>query len=205
MRVVLKPGGVMVLICAAVCLMVIIFWPELTKALSVPSHSDVSASSPSAPAPSAPVPAATASVATGPRPVPTIGPDGSIRLLAAAADLHGSGLQVESKANIPNIGYWNNGAEWISWKVPAVASDNRYGLTLQYAAMDQTSFDIELDGKRLTGTVKPTGDFSTFRFVSLGEIGEQPGATHVLSMRPQSVDSWHALNVRSLMLTPVKR
>jgi len=200
MRIVLKPGGVMVLIGAVICLVIMVFWSDLKKALSGPSPSAVSA-----PSPSAPVPTAAASATAGPRPVPTVGPDGSIQLLAGAADRHGSKLQIESKGKIPNIGYWSEAAEWISWKVPAAASAKTYRLTLQYAAMEQTSFDVELDGKRLIGTVKPTGDFSTFHSAELGELGEKPGSTHVLSIRPRSANSWHPMNVQYLQLTPVNR
>ena len=50
-------------------------------------------------------------------PAPVIHPDskGNVFLSATNAELHGSHLQLETKGGFPDIGYWNNGGEWVSW------------------------------------------------------------------------------------------
>ena len=52
-------------------------------------------------------------------PAQTLVPDakGNLKLGAEGAELHGGQIKTEDLGGQPNIGYWDNGGDWASWKV----------------------------------------------------------------------------------------
>ncbi|MCU0914808.1 MAG: carbohydrate-binding protein [Planctomycetes bacterium] len=121
-------------------------------------------------------------------------------LPAPLAEIHGSGARVESKGRQPNIGYWTNAQDWISWKFK-LDKGGRFEIVATVATpAERSRFEVAVGGQKLAGQLEKTGDYETFRTVKLGVVTLEPG-THELSLKPVS-GQWQALNLRSIVLKP---
>jgi len=130
--------------------------------------------------------------------------DGSMTLLATLADIHdvggGQAPQVESKYGAPNIGYWIDGRDWVSWTFK-ITEPGRFTVTAEIASQGSGSFTVKLGSASIAARAPNTGAYDRFRTVPLGEmmIGE-PGV-HTLEVRPVQA-GWSPINLRSLRLEP---
>ena len=127
--------------------------------------------------------------------------DGSVRLAATDAILHGSKLKYESGGGKDNIGYWTDPAEWAEWKFK-VANGGKFRVQAEIAAMSEGKFNVILGGQKLSCTAPKTGDYSKFKREVLGELEIQPGEA-TLQVKPVA-EGWQPINLRSIRLTPVK-
>jgi alpha-L-fucosidase len=127
--------------------------------------------------------------------------DGSVRLMASEADLHGA-LQYESGRGKDNIGYWTNPADTASWTFK-VERPGRFKVSADIAAMEAARFEVRVNDQRVTGTAPKTGDYTKFKRTALqGEL-DLPGPGSVtLTVKPVA-DGWRPMNLRSLTLQVV--
>ena len=126
--------------------------------------------------------------------------NGTMVLPAPLAEIHGSGAQVESKGGQPNIGYWTNARDWLSWQFK-LEKGGRFDVMATFATPAQSSkFDVAVGEQKFTAQVEKTGSYETFKTVKLGEVRLEPG-THELSIKPVR-DQWQAINLRSVVLKP---
>jgi alpha-L-fucosidase len=126
---------------------------------------------------------------------------GTIRLVADQAQIHGSQVRVETKTDQPNIGYWGNPLEWVSWTVPAQANVT-YEVSAKCAGPNPTTFTVTMDGQTLNVDFKPTGGYEAFTPIVLGKITARPGITHTLEVKPKDPAVWKAVNLMYVQLTP---
>ena len=109
--------------------------------------------------------------------------DGSIRLGAAAAVIHGDSLVFE--APFGNLGYWhstNDRAVW-TFQVDQAAT---FTLSLDYACHDSiagNTYEATIADALFRGVVAGTGSYSNYRVTTIGEL-ELPAGTHRLEVRP---------------------
>ncbi len=129
-------------------------------------------------------------------------PDGTVRLLASDADLHG-GLQYESGGGKDNIGYWTNPEDTASWTFQ-VTQPGKFKLVADIAALASGKFEVLAGGQKLSGIAPVTGDYTNFKKTDLdGELDlANPGAV-TLTVKPIA-DGWQPMNLRSVMLQQVK-
>ncbi len=131
--------------------------------------------------------------------------DGVLRLLAADADVHGRSARYEAGSGHDNIGYWTDPADWVSWEVE-VPADGAYQVDVT-TGCDRGSggarYEVACDAGRVTGVVKETGSWVTFRSERLGRLdlrrGRRTVAVKVLAKPGAAV-----MNLRSLLLTPTR-
>jgi len=145
-----------------------------------------------------------------PAPIPevtqTIQPDaaGVLTLDADKAELHGDQVRVEERGGKSNIGFWDRAAEWASWNMKIMAPGT-YRITADIA----TTFSggelvVEIAGQTVTVKAPGTGSWDRFQPVEIGEIEiKQPG-DYVVKARPRDAATWKAINLRSLVLRPVR-
>ena len=126
--------------------------------------------------------------------------DGSLTLQAEQADLHGR-LQTETHGGVTNIGFWDNAADSASWNI-AVPRSGAYTVSANYASPSASALTVTAGGQQIDADVTPTGDFSTFRTVTLGTLQMVQAGKQVLTLRPRDAATWHAINLASLILTP---
>lgn len=133
--------------------------------------------------------------------VPTTqGPDGSVRLDAAEATLHGNTLRYEPDSNKRCIGYWTDANDWVEWEFH-VSRPGKFNVVVETAAQsDGAKLTIAVGNAKLDFDVPRTGDYSRFQRSEIGPI-ELPAGTTRLAVRPVST-WWTPVNLRSIVLKP---
>ncbi len=129
-------------------------------------------------------------------------PDGTITLLASEAALHGRTLRFESGANRDNIGYWTDARDWVEWTFK-VNRPGRFDLRAEVAATGAGQFEVTIGGRTLRATAPVTGDYGKFSTIDLGSVEIPTAGSVTLGVKPVP-DAWQPINLRSVILSPVK-
>jgi alpha-L-fucosidase len=126
--------------------------------------------------------------------------DGTMVLPASLAEIHGSTAQIESKVGQPNIGFWTNARDWVSWQFK-LEKGGRFEVVATVATPAESSrFEVTIGEQKLTAQAAKTGSYETFETVKLGEVRLEKG-THELSVKPAQ-GQWQPINLRSIVLKP---
>lgn len=126
---------------------------------------------------------------------------GKYTLAPDTADMHGN-LREETRGGQLNIGFWDNGKDWASWKVN-VKQPGKFKVTAACATPNAgSSLTVEAAGQKLTAAVAQTGAWDKFQELDVGaleikEAGEQP-----VNVRPSDPQAWKAINLRQVTLAP---
>lgn len=133
-------------------------------------------------------------------------PDGTYILSATDADIQGNAAKLEEKNGIPNIGYWTNGQDTVSWKLN-VTRAGRYTVRVDYACApgsDGSVYRIMVEGagEGLSAQVESTGDWAQFAGRDLEGTLSLPVGQCTIRLVPQSVPRGAVMNLRSLLLKP---
>jgi len=133
---------------------------------------------------------------------PPIQPDanGNVTLKAGDADLHGNHLQVETKDNQENLGYWDSPSEYASWRAN-VKTPGTYKITASCASLADTDVTVGVAGAQLEYQILATGDFGRFKTVDIGSVTINSSGVQTVSIRPTGAQNWKALNLRWIKLT----
>jgi alpha-L-fucosidase len=140
------------------------------------------------------------------QPVPVIRPgaNGTLKLEADAAEMHGSQVKVETRGNVSNIGFWNKGDEWVSWNKVAL-TPGRYEVSARACTVHANAqFAVEVAGTRLTAVAPNTGAWDKFQNVQMGTLEIKEAGEKVVACRAADAASWKALNLVEITLRPVK-
>ena len=144
-----------------------------------------------------------------PAPVPVVvqkvvaGVPGILNLDTSLAELHGDTIQTEAKDGILNIGYWFKADDWVSWTV-TIPSAGEYRVSASIATLsDGADFTVKTGSQTLAGTAPNTGDWAKFKSVDLGTLKFDAPGDIIVSVRPKDAVTWKAINLRSVVLTPV--
>jgi alpha-L-fucosidase len=124
--------------------------------------------------------------------------DGSVRLMADEATLHGQ-LQYEKGNGKDNLGYWTDSNDWAEWKFK-VGQPGRFSVTAEIAAEQTNHFTVMIGDQSITGGAVRTGDFTRFRRTNLGTL-DLPAGDVTLAVKPVK-EGWQPMNLRTLTLTP---
>jgi alpha-L-fucosidase len=128
--------------------------------------------------------------------------DGTLVLPADLAEIHGGGAQLEAVGGRPNIGYWTNARDWLSWRFK-LSKPGRFDVTASIATPAESSkFELAVGDQKLIAEVAGTGSYQTFTTVKLGAI-ELKQSTDELTIKPVR-DQWQAINLRSITLKPAQ-
>lgn len=131
----------------------------------------------------------------------TVAPDshGELLLAADAAEIHGDKLNTEERDGQINLGFWDNTADWASWRVRL--KTGKYDATASIATVnDGPQLVLEAGPSRISKRIDATGDWATFREVALGQIEAHESAGMVVNVRPGP--AWKPINLRWIKLTP---
>jgi alpha-L-fucosidase len=147
------------------------------------------------------------------KPAPIVGdeviitPDRKNRLIFGAGDatLHGENLKLEEQGGKPDIGFWDQGDEWVSWQANDV-KPGVYAVSVVTATLfGDAKFTVEIGGQRLTGTSPASGGWDKFSATSLGKVEiKQTGKLNV-TVHATDPATWRAINLNSVRLIPVNQ
>ena len=137
---------------------------------------------------------------------PVIRPDskGDVFLSATNAELHGSQIQLETQGELPDIGYWDRGDEWVSWTAQ-IPKAGTYDVSATVATLNaEAGFVVEAGGETVGAQAPATGSWDKFQTVELGQLQiKQPGEL-VVKVRAKDKATWKAINLNSVNLTPAE-
>ena len=129
---------------------------------------------------------------------------GNLKLGAEEAELHGDGIKQEDRGGQSNIGFWDRGDEWVSWKVQ-FPSAGKFKVSASCATPSNSSaFVLEAAGQKLNGKATQTADWDKFETAQLGEIEVAQPGEQLVSLRPLDAKSWSAMNLRFVRFDRVK-
>jgi hypothetical protein len=129
--------------------------------------------------------------------------DGSIRLTAASAEIHGATLIYEPE--FENLGHWHSAGDHAVWTV-RVTRPTSFTVAMEWACADESAgnrFRIGVGGKSIEGLVGGTGarSWANYRSIFIGEV-DLPEGTHRLDIRPARPLRGALLDLKAIVLTP---
>jgi hypothetical protein len=126
--------------------------------------------------------------------------DGTITLGADAAETHGSRIKVEAKSGKPNLGFWDDAADWAAWKAN-VTQAGTYEVSITAAAQKgESQFVIEVGLQQLAGKAPKTDSWTAYQTTVLGKVEiKQPGEI-TIAVRPKDAGGWKAINLTEVTL-----
>ena len=129
------------------------------------------------------------------------GANWNVALTTEAAELHG-GQMKEEKGGRPNIGGWDNAADWVSWKVkfPEIGS---FKVSAQIATEDESELVLEVEGQQISAKIPRTGGWGNFVAVDMGKIEIKEAKEQVVKARPKDAQTWKPINLNIVTLEPV--
>jgi alpha-L-fucosidase len=137
--------------------------------------------------------------------VETVRPDaqGIVTLTPDAAELHGNQINTENQGGQPNIGFWDNAGDWVSWKLQA-AKTGQFKVSASVATPNAgAEFVLEAAGQQLVGKPVKTEGYADFHVVDLGQIEIKQTGEQTIVVRAKDAASWKAINLRFVKLSPV--
>ena len=129
--------------------------------------------------------------------------DGSVKLPAVDATIHGATARHDSAQGTENIGYWTNVQDWVDWNI-SIKTRGAFEVQITYACSDAdagSEFTVEVANQKLTGKVEATGGWTKFVTKNLGQIqiaaGRQTLAIHATAMPKGAV-----MDLKTIVLKP---
>jgi alpha-L-fucosidase len=139
------------------------------------------------------------------RPEPVkAGGDGAFLLSADEAELHGDGIKAENRGGKPNIGYWDDPKDWISW-MAAIGKPGRYRIEISAGGPNATAVSVSVGGSEFAVSVPATGSWEKPGTVAVGEAEIGKAGPCAVVVRPKDAGSWKAVNLWSVRLVPAGR
>jgi alpha-L-fucosidase len=129
--------------------------------------------------------------------------NGVLNFSATDAELHGTRLQLETQGGLPDIGFWNDGEEWISWQAQ-IPAPGIYKVNATIATPEGNApFTIEVGGQKINAQAAATGAWDKFQTTPLGEVRIPQSGELTITVRAQNPAAWKAINVNSVQFSPV--
>jgi alpha-L-fucosidase len=127
--------------------------------------------------------------------------DGSVRLLASEAELHGA-IQYETGNGKDDIGYWTSPDDFAGWTFN-VDRPGKFQIVAEIASLGAGQFEIVAGDQKISGTATNTGDYTKFRRINLpGTLDINATSKTSIAVKPVA-EGWQPINLKSLTLKPV--
>ena len=132
--------------------------------------------------------------------------DGTILLHARDVTIHGTTVRYEPQQHKNTICFWTKSDEWVSWTF-AVAKPGTFDVEiLQGCGKDSGGAEVAISvgEQAVTFTVEDTGHFQNFVKRSVGRVViAEPGLV-TLMVKAKSKPGVAVMDLRQVLLTPVK-
>jgi putative heme-binding domain-containing protein len=122
-------------------------------------------------------------------------------LLATTCEIYGSTLIFEDQYK--NLGYWSSESDHAVWNFE-IDRAGKYSVSLDYACDDTVAgnaFILEIGDVQLTGTVRGTGTWDTYKPLAVGTV-TLPIGRHRLVFRPAGPITGALIDLRGVRITP---
>ncbi len=125
---------------------------------------------------------------------------GNFDISADLAELHGEGLNTETRDLQTNLGFWDSATDFATWNVDFLRVGS-YKIIATVATENPATFlAVEVAGQRVVSPVPTTGGWGNFQAISLGVIKVAKPGLQVIKVVPAQPDTWKPINLRNLRL-----
>jgi hypothetical protein len=131
--------------------------------------------------------------------------DGRVLATADKAEILGGAAILES-GSPSNIGSWTDVKDGLQWTLRNV-SPGAYGVsaTVSIPRSEAGSrFEVLVDGSVVSGSVPGTNGWTDYTTISLGQVTISHSGEIKMTLQPKTKVGDHVMNLRSVVLTPVK-
>lgn len=135
-------------------------------------------------------------------------PDGTVRLEARTAQIHGRDLRVE-KGDVDggNLGSWTDRRAWAGWDFVA-AKPGKYVVSLRYACEkgnEGSTFVVTVGDQKLQGKIaEHTGGWTKYKTMTLGEVMIDKKGGRTCAVKPVKKPRLAVMNLKWIELSPAK-
>jgi len=133
--------------------------------------------------------------------------DGAITFQAEDARVHGTSARYESGGGKDNIGYWSNPSDYVTWPFE-VTKPGTFNVEVTFACTQGAAgseYTISVAEQELAGKVTDTGSWTNFATEKLGTLKITKAGTYTLSLKPKTMPGSAVMNLKSVMLVPIKK
>jgi alpha-L-fucosidase len=127
-------------------------------------------------------------------------PVGNFTLQPEQAGLHGDQVKTETRDGVANIGFWDNGTEWVSWKLNVQQPGTYRVLALTSALGNDAVIALEAAGQKITGRPPRTGSWARYAEFQVGTLDIKKTGDVVVSLRARDPKTWKPINLRWVKL-----
>lgn len=130
--------------------------------------------------------------------------DGSVVLRAVDAEVIGHTARYESGGGKDNIGFWTDPTDVVAWEFH-IEKPGRYSVTMSQACPEDTAgarIRITVGPEELIADVRPTGGWSEFIEVDLGEVALDAAGACVVRVEALSRPRVAVMNLGRITLRP---
>jgi alpha-L-fucosidase len=126
---------------------------------------------------------------------------GVFNLTADDADVHNdsTGNDIHIENNPPDIGYWTNPNNWVSWNMKVTDAGTYNVKVLAGTPSAQSQFTINVAGQTMNAVITSTGDYNNYQLFDAGTVTFSNAGNYTLSLKPD-VNGWNAINVQQVQL-----
>ena len=131
--------------------------------------------------------------------------DGTVRLPAMLAQVHGGTARYESGGGKDNIGYWTDAKDRVEWEF-LLSRPGAYEVEITYACAEGSGgsrYRVAVGERTVTDTVAETGSWTAFVAKKLGALSLAGPGTATLSVTPESKPGLAVMNLKSIVLRPI--
>ena len=132
--------------------------------------------------------------------------DGTVKLGAADATIHGNTAMLEMHNDRLNIGYWTNQNDWVSWDFLA-KKPGKFNVEIAFAcdiSSAGSEYTVSVADQTLSGKVENTGGWSKRMTHTLGAVTLPKAGRYTLSVKPTGEPRAAVMNLESVTLKPAK-
>ncbi len=130
--------------------------------------------------------------------------DGSIRLPASTAEIHGTTLRYEPLPHKNTLGFWVREEDWASWEFTVTKPGKFVVEPLQGCGKGAGGSEVEftIAGQTLAMTVEDTGHFQNFVPRNIGTVKIAAPGRYTLTVKPKKKAKSAVMDLREVRLKP---
>jgi len=116
--------------------------------------------------------------------------------------LHGENLKLEEQGGKPDIGFWDKGDEWVSWRAKNVKPGVYAASVVTATLSGEAKFTVEIGDQRIASGPPASGGWDKFSTTSLGMVEIKQAGDLDVKVRATDPAAWQAINLNSVRLIP---
>lgn len=134
---------------------------------------------------------------------PTQAKDGTLRLTADDAEIHGATARVEGDQE-RNIGYWMDASDTVSWPAK-ITHPGLFRVEVVQACPEGTAgteYTLSVGDQTVSCNVAATGGWRSYETVPVGKIKIDQAGSLIIKLVPGKLKGFAVMNLRVVVLKP---